>query len=52
MKNDDAGNSRMVKRGSNNEARDDVAAALTLVGGAFERELTAERPSLVYAIAG
>ena len=52
VKNDDAGNSRMVKRGSNNEARDDVAAALTLVGGAFERELTAERPSLVYAIAG
>ena len=31
------------KRASMSEARDDVVAALTLVGAAFERELTAER---------
>ena len=34
VKNDDAGNSRMVKRGSNNEARDDVAAVV----GAKDRD--------------
>ena len=38
--NDDAGNVRMVKHGTNNQSRDDVAAALTLAVGAFEREST------------
>ena len=36
VKNDDAGNVRMVKR-NNNVARDDVAAALCLAAGAFQR---------------
>ena len=35
--NDDAGNVRMVKRGANNQARDDVAAALVLAAGAAAR---------------
>ena len=37
VKSDDAGNIRLVKRGSNNTSRDDVAAALTLAAGAWER---------------
>lgn len=37
VKNDDAGSVRMVKRGTNNEARDDVAAALVLAAGAMDR---------------
>ena len=37
VKNDDAGNVRLVKRGSNNQARDDVAAGLALAAGAVER---------------
>ena len=37
VKNDDAGNTRLVKRGTNNTARDDVAAALVLASGAFQR---------------
>ena len=36
VKNDDAGNFRIVKS-SNNTSRDDVAAALTLAGGAYQR---------------
>ena len=36
-KTDDAGNFRLVKRGTNNIARDDVAAALTLAAGAAAR---------------
>ena len=35
--NDDAGNVRMVKHGSNNRARDDVAASLVLAAGALAR---------------
>ena len=35
--NDDAGNTRLRKRGSNNEARDDVVSAWTLVAGSWER---------------
>ena len=41
VKNDDSGNFRLEKRGKNNTARDDVAAALTLAAGAFAR--SAER---------
>ena len=37
VQNDDAGNFRLVKRGTNNTARDDVAAALVLAAGAVER---------------
>ena len=33
VKNDDQGNTRLAKRGSNNTARDDVAAALVLAAG-------------------
>ena len=36
VRNDDQGNTRIVKRGSNNCARDDVAVALTLAAGAAE----------------
>lgn len=37
VKNDDQGNVRLAKRGSNNEARDDVAAALVLAAGTLDR---------------
>ena len=37
VKPDDSGNSRLVKRGTNGEARDDVAAALVLAAGAVDR---------------
>ena len=37
VKTDDAGNVRMVKRGTNNAARDDVAAALALACGLVSR---------------
>ena len=40
---DDAGNVRMVKRGTQNTARDDVAAALVLAAGAWERAPKAQR---------
>ena len=48
VKPDDAGNVRMVKRGSNNTARDDVAAALVLAAGAFERASGRRRGGFVY----
>ena len=35
--NDDAGNTRLTKRGSNNTGRDDVCAAWMLAAGAYER---------------
>ena len=35
--NDDAGNVRMIKYGTNNESRDDVAAAWVLAAGAVDR---------------
>ena len=37
VKNDDAGNVRMQKRGSNNQSRDDVAAALVIGAGMHQR---------------
>ena len=37
VSNDDAGNTRLSKRGTNNQARDDVAAALVLAAGARAR---------------
>ena len=36
-KEDDGGSIRLVKRGSNNEARDDISSALVLAAGAFQR---------------
>ena len=39
VENDDQGNVRLAKNGSNNTARDDVAAALVLVSGAFARAM-------------
>ena len=37
VKNDEQGNTRLAKRGTNNTARDDVAAALVLAAGALAR---------------
>ena len=37
VKNDDQGSVRLAKRGTNNQARDDVAAALVLAAGALSR---------------
>ncbi len=37
VKNDDQGNCRIEKRGTNNTARDDVAQALALAAGAWDR---------------
>ena len=37
VRNDDAGNVRLSKKGSNNTARDDVAAALILAAGVYQR---------------
>ena len=48
VKNDDQGNCRLVKRGSNNQARDDVVAALILAVGEAERQ--AGIPDLVKAL--
>ena len=50
VKNDDAGNVRLVKRGTNNTARDDVAAALVLTAGAFARQPAAPRRGLRSAL--
>ena len=44
VKNDDQGSTRMVKRGSHNQARDDVAAALILACGSLARELAKPVP--------
>lgn len=49
VKSDDQGSVRLAKRGTNNEARDDVAAALTLATGAVDR-LPEARPAKVLAI--
>ena len=38
VKNDEAGSFRLVKRASNNVARDDVAAGLTLAAGLWDRQ--------------
>ena len=43
VKNDDQGSVRLVKRASDNSARDDVAAALVLAAGALARAPTGPR---------
>ena len=50
VKNDDQGNVRLSKRGTNNEARDDVAAALVLAAGTFVPSL--ERPRRTWTYRG
>ena len=49
VENDNAGNSRLIKKSSDNKARDDVAAAATLAAGAFERASSAPVRELKYA---
>ena len=49
VQNDNAGNSRLIKKESNNKARDDVAAASVLAAGAFERANSAPVKKLSYA---
>ena len=48
VKNDDAGNVRPQKRGSNNTSRDDVAFALTLCAGSHRRRNKARTGGGVY----
>ena len=50
VKGDDQGNTRLVKRGKDNQARDDVAAALTLAAGAFARAGEAPVKELSYSV--
>ena len=52
VKNDDQGSVRLVKRASDNSARDDVAAALVLAAGALARAPTGPRRRRHHAIAG
>ena len=49
VQNDNAGNVRLIKKGHDNKARDDVAAALLLAAGAFERASAAPVRKLSYA---
>ena len=49
VKNDDQGNTRLAKDGKNNRARDDVAAALLLASGAWERAASTPVRELSYA---
>ena len=46
--NDDQGNTRLKKKGTNNQARDDVAAALVLAAGAYSRSLAQSRSRWQY----
>ena len=52
VKNDDQGNVRLAKRGKDNKARDDVAAALTLAADAWERASLAapKRRDIEYSV--
>ena len=50
--NDDAGNVRMKKRGTNNQARDDVGAALVLGAGSWMRSPPVARRRMRSAIVG
>ena len=52
VKNDDSGNVRLQKRGSNNTSRDDVAAALTLGAGAHQRRSKSPRGGVYRGKAG
>ena len=49
VRNDDQGNTRLAKRDpSNNTGRDDVAVALTLAAGAYERDRTRPAPDFTF----
>ena len=48
VKNDDAGNVRLLKRGSNNTSRDDVAAAISLASGLWRRRTRTRTGAGVY----
>ena len=48
VKNDDQGNVRLVKKGSNNSSRDDVAAALVLGAGVYQRARSQPKRSGAY----
>ena len=50
VKNDDAGNVRLVKKSRDNRARDDVAAALTLAAGAWDRASGQRVKAASYAV--
>ena len=50
VKNDDQGSTRLVKRSTNNTARDDVAAALCLGAGAYKRAEQSPARDLAYAV--
>ena len=39
VQNDDSGSCRLLKKGSNNTGRDDIAAAFTLAAGLYERSM-------------
>ena len=52
VKNDEQGSCRLIKRGSNNEARDDVAAALVLAAGALDRLRRRPIPTMKWAVIG
>ena len=51
VKSDDAGSVRLVKKSSDNTARDDVAAALVLAAGALARAPTGPPRPLRFALA-
>ena len=49
VRGDDQGSTRLVKNGTNNTGRDDVAAALTLAAGAYARSMAkTARPAWRY----
>ena len=48
VRNDDQGNVRVVKKGSNNQCRDDVAAALVLAAGVYQRSRSQPKRSGAY----
>ena len=50
VRNDDQGSVRLIKRGSNNEARDDVAHAFTLAAGCMHRRMQAPRRAMKWAV--
>lgn len=50
VENDTSGNTRLRKRGTNNQARDDVAAAWVLAAGAYERASRVQTKPLKTAI--
>ena len=51
VKNDDSGNSKLIKGDLNNQSRDDVAQAFLLAGGALDRERRRPVPSMEVSFA-